>query len=393
MWIGEFERAMKRTVAVVLAAAMALSIIAPVGVALGAVTETPSDDRPGTSDVAPGEQFSGVVGVQGAELDGEVESRAFERRVAAAETDDEVAAAVAAQVNASEERLAALRAERERLREARENGSIGEGEYRARLAQLGAQLAQVERLVNDTQTVASDLPAETLERNGVNTSAIQTLQENASELSGGEVSEAARDIAGDRPGTGPAGNARGSDEAGPPDDAPGGGVGGPVDEAENETETASDDRPGGGPPNDAPGAGRSDDSPAADARPDNATPTGDDVGSGVGNETETGDADAAVERAAEAVSAARERVAAADEATASDDGPLGRAEAELADAEEALSQARAAADAGDSEAAIAHANDARASAERAAARADRLLEGGGDGGSGDAGNVTDDGGG
>jgi len=61
-----------------------------------------------TADLAPGERLAGVVGVQGAEIEGEVESRAFEVALRESETNESRAAVVADRVNRTEERLAEL---------------------------------------------------------------------------------------------------------------------------------------------------------------------------------------------------------------------------------------------------------------------------------------------
>mgnify|MGYP000616264146 CR=1 FL=1 len=83
-------------------------------------TATPRGDSTATADetasesngsgVAPGAKLAGVVAVQGAEINGEVASRAFGQRVAAAATNDSKAAVVAAELNTSQERLETLRA-------------------------------------------------------------------------------------------------------------------------------------------------------------------------------------------------------------------------------------------------------------------------------------------
>ena len=149
--------------------------------------------------VAPGERLSGVVGVGKAEIDGEVESRAFGLAVARADSDEARAALIAATVNETRERVANLSERREALREARANGSMSQGEYAARVAELAARNENVERTANETAEAAEGLPADLLESKGVNASAIEDLRENARDLSGEEVAELAREIAGDGP--------------------------------------------------------------------------------------------------------------------------------------------------------------------------------------------------
>lgn len=150
------------------------------------------------TSVAPGERLSGVVGVGKAELDGEVESRAFGLAVARADSDEARAALIAAKVNETHERVANLSERRAALRDARANGSISQGEYAARIAELAARSQNVERAANESAEAAEGLPDELLQSKGVNATEIEDLRENARELSGDEVSEIAREIAGDR---------------------------------------------------------------------------------------------------------------------------------------------------------------------------------------------------
>ena len=181
-----------------LVVASALAAVPAATMAQETTTETaPANDQADeNATMAPGAQLSGIVGVSEAELEGEVESRSFGIRVAKAATDDAKADVVADQLNRSGERVAALEQRRDELAQARENGSISESEYRARAATLHAESKSTARLVNETSETASQLPAEALEAKGINATAIQTLADQASELSGPEVAEIARSIAG-----------------------------------------------------------------------------------------------------------------------------------------------------------------------------------------------------
>jgi hypothetical protein len=179
-----------------LAVVLVVSTLAAVPAATTAQeTEIPTPQAD-DSAVAPGAQLAGVVSVQEAELDGEVQSRTFGIRIAQANTDDAKASVVADQVNDSEARLAELQQRKRALDAARENGSMSEGEYRARAAQLHAETRNVQRLANETNETASRLPADALEQKGIDATAIKTLSQRASELSGPEVAAIARDIAG-----------------------------------------------------------------------------------------------------------------------------------------------------------------------------------------------------
>lgn len=148
------------------------------------------------NETDPGAHLLGVVGVGEAELDGEIQSRTFGIRVAQAANDGARAAVIGEQLNDSEQRLRELQQRKETLRNARENGSMSEGEYRAKIARLHAETKNVERLTNETSETASGLPAATLEERGINTTRITMLSDRASELSGGEVARVARGIAG-----------------------------------------------------------------------------------------------------------------------------------------------------------------------------------------------------
>ncbi len=243
-----------------IALALVLTLVAAlVGVApLGAAGSGAADavGEPETNATA-GEQLSGAIGVQQAEIDGEVEERAF--GLAVAEADDEARAdAVVERANVTEERLDELEERADRLEAKHDNGTITRGQYEARMARLAAESASAERAANDSATVAEDLPAELVAERGADPAAIETLRERASELSGPEVAAIARSIAG--PG---AGEGVGPDHAqrGPPmNETPGAGPNGPP---ANDTGGADPGGPPGndtgGPPTDDTGGPPSDD--------------------------------------------------------------------------------------------------------------------------------------
>ena len=202
----------------------------------GAETE-PDKNETSDNGTDPGAQLAGVVGVSEAELDGELQSRTFGIKIANAASDGAKAGVVADQLNDSEERIEELQERKETLQEARKNGSIGEGEYRARIARLHAETRNVQRLTNGANETASVLPAETLEERGINATRITMLSERANELSGPEVAEIARGIAGQ--------NAGG--EARPEQARDRGGADGSEDAPDrggqdNETDTTGDDK-------------------------------------------------------------------------------------------------------------------------------------------------------
>lgn len=160
-----------------------------------ATSATRANNSSGES-IPPGARLSGAVGTHGAEIDSEVESRAFGLKVAKAETDDAKAEAVAEQFNQSERRADELDERLEELKQARENGSISRGQYAARVATMQAELHSVQRMADETARVSETLPRDKLEANGVNVTAIETLRRNAANRSGPEVAAIAQDIAG-----------------------------------------------------------------------------------------------------------------------------------------------------------------------------------------------------
>jgi DNA-binding transcriptional regulator YiaG len=176
-----------------------------------------------TADLAPGERLAGVVGVQGAEIEGEVESRAFEVALRESETNESRAAVVADRVNRTEERLAELERRQEELRERRDAGELSQGAYAARMATTTARIETLSRGLNRSASVAAELPAAVRNETGVDGERLATLRERANELSGPEVAALARGVAGEGVGgpvgpdrRGPPGNGT---ERGPPGDA------------------------------------------------------------------------------------------------------------------------------------------------------------------------------
>ncbi|QIO21293.1 hypothetical protein [Haloarcula sp. JP-L23] len=194
---------MRRATPALLALLLVTSALAAVPAAtMAQETSTQTEQRSENATVAPGAQFAGAVGVQGAELGGEVEARAYGISVAKANTDNARAAVVAEETGELEVRLEALRQRKAALQQARENGSMSEGEYRARMAQLHAETRTVERLATQTNETASTLPAEALEAEGVDMAAVRSLADRSEELTGPEVAEIARSIAGNDVGEG-----------------------------------------------------------------------------------------------------------------------------------------------------------------------------------------------
>lgn len=278
---------------------LALSVVAAVPAAAAgadnagvvyAVDDVEDDEETSTendSDVRPGERLSGAIGVQMAEIDGEVESRAFGLTIAEAASDDARADVVAEKLRENQQRLADLEERKQELEEEREAGDVSVGKYQAEIATLAQEIDNLERTTNQSAEAAEDLPAEKLEERGVNASAIDQLRQQASELGGKEVSEIARGIAGERTGQ-------------------------------------------------------------AAGQPDHVGERGNQGQRGEQGDTESGDANEAIDRAEQEIAAAEERIDSAERQVTDGDteaqSSLEEARAELANAEEALAEARNLAD-------------------------------------------------
>ena len=227
---------MNRIFTIGLVLVVTLGILGAPGVAAFQGAENASNSPSDESDeIAPGERLTGVVGVQEAELDGEVEERAFGFKVANASSDEERADVIAERLGSIDEQLADLEERKAELKEQREAGEISQGAYKAQMAKLAAQTNSTERLTGASVEAAEGLPAELLEERGINATAIQTLKERANELSGPEVSEIAKEIAGEKAGS-PIGADRGQ---GPPVDVPG--LGQADDDEDGESDDADDE--------------------------------------------------------------------------------------------------------------------------------------------------------
>ncbi|MFB6308278.1 MAG: hypothetical protein ABEH35_03020 [Haloarculaceae archaeon] len=202
-----------------------------------------ANDSDANASVGPGAQLAGVVSVQEAEIEGDVQQRTFGIKIAQAATANAKAEVVGQQLGEIEQRLQNLSERKQELREARENGSMSEGEFRAKMARLHAETQTTKQLTNDTANVTEGLPEETLRENGINVTAIQTLKERASELSGPEVAKIARSIAGPNVGktarpaqAGPPANVT-DGERGPPENTTGGERGPPENQGPSQNGT------------------------------------------------------------------------------------------------------------------------------------------------------------
>lgn len=205
------------------------------------------------SDVSPGERFAGVVGVQRAEVDGELDRRTFAVQLDRARTDDAKAAVVKDRLRTIERSIESLNRSQRAIEQARADGNLSEGAYRARVATLAARAMTLQRLTQESENATHGLSSDALERNGVDPAAIHELQRNASALTGPEVAAIARSIAGPAVGA-PIGTRGPPTDVGPPGDRGPAGPGPPADSGsptttggENATVTPTDDGPPAGP--------------------------------------------------------------------------------------------------------------------------------------------------
>ncbi len=278
--------------------------VAPIGLAAaqddaGGSNETSEANE--TIDVSPGERLSGVIGVQSAEISGEVESRAFEVGLNETETDAERAAFVAEQLNRSEQRLAEIEHRQRELRERREAGELSQGAFAARMAETSARAEQIKRETNRSAEVVRDIPEPVRTEQGLDEERLATLRERAGNATGPEVAAIARDIAGNDVGGPLAPGARGprSDLPGSAPDRSGDGNGPPGGAGEppaNETDEASGDganatdgsnvgeRPDGGETIDVGEANVTDETNGADETNGSAGSSGDGAGGADGSD-------------------------------------------------------------------------------------------------------------
>ncbi|ELY65915.1 hypothetical protein [Natrinema versiforme] len=218
---------MNRTTSITLAAILVVATVAvpfaAASVASSNGVQDETDAGEANESIKPGERFAAAVGVQNAELEGNVSERAFGVRIANAESNGTKAAIVAEHHETADARLGELEDRLETLNESREAGNLSEGRYRAEVAETVAEMRSIEQRATTAETTAAELPPEALAANDIDLESIRTLRERAGELDGPDTAAIARSIAGDD-----VGRSSGSEP----------GVGGPSD-------GPADDRPGG----------------------------------------------------------------------------------------------------------------------------------------------------
>ena len=192
---------MNRAISITLAALLVVTTVAVPIAAASVVSSTTVQDgseaNDGAESIKPGERFAAAVGVQHAELEGDVSTRAIGVRLANAETDAAKAAIIDDHLETSRTRLADLEARLEGLNESREVGEISDGRYRAEVATTVAEMRTVERQAAVVETTAAEIPEQVLADHDIDVASIRTLRERASDLGGPDTAAIARSIAGE----------------------------------------------------------------------------------------------------------------------------------------------------------------------------------------------------
>lgn len=241
-------------VAVVLVGVAGIAAAGPVGTAVAQddPTATNETDEGNETDISPGEQLSGVIGVQRAEISGEVESRSFEVALNRTESPEERADLVAERLNGTEERLVAIERRQRDLRERRDAGELSQGAFAARMAETSARAEAAKREANRSANVARGLPEAARTNRGLDEARLNEVRQRAGEASGPEVAAIARGVAGND-----VGGPLASERRGPPGDV---GAGGGPDRgngsgAGDGSGTGDRQGTGNGPPGDGPSDG------------------------------------------------------------------------------------------------------------------------------------------
>jgi len=169
-------------------AAVGIVLLLGVGVATaqeGNVTE----DTESNVSLSFGEEISVLVSAQQSEVRNTVENGAFNISF-----EREGAPAIEERAQALEDRLKRVEERKQELEREREEGNISEGRYRAKMAKLNFDAEAVNRSADVTLEKAEGL--ERAGERGVNVENIRRLKQNASNMTGQEVAEIARGIAG-----------------------------------------------------------------------------------------------------------------------------------------------------------------------------------------------------
>lgn len=226
----------------------------------GVAGEPATVEEPAANDTAMGDKVSSFMHASSGGTDEEVRSGMWN---AAYESASNRSAVVDDRTRDIESRLDRLEAEKRELVAARENGTIGEAAYRARMSAVVSRMAALNRSIDETERQAR--------ASGVDGAKVDRLRERASNMSGPAVAETARTMAG-----------------GPPTDVPGAPAdrGPPGHAGSSEGTEAPGNASRQGPPGNETGQGTPDDG-AGEGTPGNGQ--GDAPGNGVGDGDRNGE--------------------------------------------------------------------------------------------------------
>lgn len=208
--------------------AIILAVVITVGMIGMGVVANPTDDDPAVSDedLTPGHAVSSAVAAGEAELESEVEVRAFGHLLQEAETPEERADLIAERLSRDEETLAAIEERAKELEAELEAGNISHGQYIAELVKISASATTVQHTMNQSVAMSHGLGEELAER-GVDPESLKDVRERAGEATPPTVTPPGLDDGEVGPPMGHSDDDRGppaeaSNRSVPPDDAPAG---------------------------------------------------------------------------------------------------------------------------------------------------------------------------
>ncbi|MFB6110251.1 MAG: hypothetical protein ABEJ60_05180 [Halodesulfurarchaeum sp.] len=214
--------------------------------------------------IPAGVMLAGSIAVQYEEIQGAVHHRAFGLQISNAANNSSRARILNHTHEQLSERLDALAERKRELNESLAAGEITETQYNIEMSRVLTRIENVRELANTTASVARAMPRDVLQSHGVNVTAIQQLRSHARNMTGEQVSEIARRIAGHG-----AGHAFGPPVSVPMGPPWGAHPRGPPGAHGNETNAGGPETGGSnmGPP------GTTGDRGAGDSRPPTPTPT------------------------------------------------------------------------------------------------------------------------
>lgn len=184
--------------------ALALMVVAATLVVVAPVSAQESTDANETveneteipDEPALGHSISAMMSVNSEEVESAFDQYKADRAFERANSSEERAEIANELANESNEEIAEAREEAKEIRAEYENGEMSEAEYRSKQAELNASVEGEVELMNKTASEVEDDPNASA---AVDWGLIGQLQENASNMTGEQVSQIARNIS-DAPG-------------------------------------------------------------------------------------------------------------------------------------------------------------------------------------------------